>query len=145
MQGIKALRGRYESDREADKEIKKRITGYYRANHEELYENNSEIVNQAVTTLQNIWKRNVHNGVDITWGLYADHSRHGKQEGGCFRCHNQRMRSTAGKLIPQDCTLCHDVIADGEKDPAFIKIMNESMFRHSSRPQRGLTGESAEK
>ncbi|MHC4872774.1 MAG: NapC/NirT family cytochrome c, partial [Planctomycetota bacterium] len=31
MQGIKALRGRYESDREADKEIKKRITGYYRA------------------------------------------------------------------------------------------------------------------
>ena len=55
--------------------------------------------------LNNVWPR-----MQVGWGTYRQHLGHQDAEDGygCFRCHDDEHASTSGKIIRQDCNLCHD-------------------------------------
>jgi hypothetical protein len=59
----------------------------------------------------------------ITWGTYPTLLGH-EQAPGCFRCHDGEHTSRAGKVISNDCDLCHSILAEGEKDPAILKQLS---------------------
>ena len=44
----------------------------------------------------------------VTWGTYPNHIGH-VDTPGCFRCHDDSHKSADGKLIAQDCELCHSI------------------------------------
>jgi len=54
--------------------------------------------------------------MNITWGTYQSHIGH-VGDGGCFRCHNTQLVDDAGNAIPDDCTLCHSMLANGHENP----------------------------
>ena len=56
----------------------------------------------------------------ITWGTYPSLLGH-DQTAGCFRCHDEEHATADGKVITQDCSLCHNLLADREADPAILK------------------------
>lgn len=60
----------------------------------------------------------------VGWGTYPDHSGH-QETPGCFRCHNRRLKTADGDRISRDCSLCHSVLADKEKDPDLLTSMTE--------------------
>lgn len=67
-------------------------------------------VDDAVEVLQEIYRRNIHHGMRITWNAYPSHLGH-DAGGGCFRCHNSDLVDETGSAISSDCTLCHSILA----------------------------------
>jgi nitrate/TMAO reductase-like tetraheme cytochrome c subunit len=79
-------------------------------------------VGVAVKELVSLHRRNVHPDMRVGWGTYPNHMGHDDRSSGCFRCHNQRMRTREGKNISQKCLLCHDVIAEDATDLSTIHV-----------------------
>jgi len=85
----------------------------------------------SIQSIQAIYDRNIHQGMNITWGTYPNHLGHKveygcfschnfmehEQSDGCFRCHNRHIQDAEGNAISDECTLCHSVLALGERDP----------------------------
>ncbi len=55
--------------------------------------------------LGNVWPR-----MNVTWGTYKNHLGHRDSDAGfgCWRCHDEEHRTKDGKVISQDCGMCHD-------------------------------------
>ena len=55
--------------------------------------------------LNNVWPR-----MNVSWGTYRQHLGHQEADDGygCFRCHDDEHATKFGKIIRQDCNLCHD-------------------------------------
>jgi hypothetical protein len=56
----------------------------------------------------------------IQWGTYPTFLGHDAAPG-CFRCHDGDHTAKDGRVIRNDCDLCHNVLAQDEKDPAVLK------------------------
>jgi len=46
--------------------------------------------------------------MNVTWGTYRNDIGH-VDSPGCFRCHDDSHQTTDGKVIAQDCELCHSI------------------------------------
>ena len=42
----------------------------------------------------------------VSWGTYANNIGHVDFDG-CFRCHDDAKKTADGRVIGQDCELCH--------------------------------------
>jgi len=73
----------------------------------------------AARAVATIWGRNVFPQMDITWGTYPNFLGH-KDDGGCFRCHDDSHTSSAGRTISGDCDTCHSLLAEEEKSPEIL-------------------------
>ncbi len=96
---------------------------FYRHREPEAFAKMQPEIERAIGTLKAIHRRNVHPDMKVTWGTYPSHSGHQGRMEGCFRCHNQRMRTRDGRNISQKCSLCHDMLSDGETDSAVVKAL----------------------
>jgi hypothetical protein len=65
-------------------------------------------LSQAIAALQRLRGRNVFPAMKVTWGTYPDHLGH-VDSPGCFRCHDDQHKSRDGKVITQDCEVCHAI------------------------------------
>jgi hypothetical protein len=64
------------------------------------------LVRRAVTATQDVWSTNLFPAMSVAWGTYPNHIGH-VDSPGCFRCHDDSKKSADGKVISQDCELCH--------------------------------------
>jgi hypothetical protein len=46
--------------------------------------------------------------MNVTWGTHPDNLGH-TDAPGCFRCHDDQHKSAEGRVIRQDCDLCHEL------------------------------------
>jgi nitrate/TMAO reductase-like tetraheme cytochrome c subunit len=109
-EAVKVLKASYPSKDAAFKGIQDGLTAYYRDNYPNAAR---EAVLQAVVTAQHVFERNVFPTMNVSWGSYANnvgHSDPGPSSfPGCFRCHDDSHKTRAGKVISQDCGLCHTI------------------------------------
>lgn len=120
-QGVEILKGGYTSAEQARREIPARLIAYYKDKHPDVYTSHRSDVESAGSAVFALWKRNVFPAMKITWGTYPNHIGH-TDFPGCFRCHDDDHKSTAGKAITQDCNTCHNLLAMEEPAP---KILTE--------------------
>jgi nitrate/TMAO reductase-like tetraheme cytochrome c subunit len=66
----------------------------------------ARLVERAVRGAQDVWARNVFPAMKVTWGTYVNHIGH-VDSPGCFRCHDDEHKASDGRVIKQDCELCH--------------------------------------
>ena len=64
------------------------------------------LVERAVRGAQDVWARNVFPAMNVSWGTYVNHIGH-VDSPGCFRCHDDEHKASDGRVIRQDCELCH--------------------------------------
>ena len=85
----------------------------------------AEAVAAAGRELGDLWCQNVFPSMDITWGTYRSDIGHPDMstEVGCFRCHGGDHVDEKGDAISLDCTICHNVLADREKNPEILKTL----------------------
>jgi len=108
---ISVLEENYMSRDEATDQIVENLLELVAKRHgnEFVAEHENEIVKSGTFLLQaylnNVWPK-----MKVTWGTYRQHLGHQfDEEGyGCFRCHNDEHETKFGKIIRQDCDLCHD-------------------------------------
>jgi nitrate/TMAO reductase-like tetraheme cytochrome c subunit len=127
-EGLKALQAEYPSHEAARAGIAKAMTEFYAASYPQVAAERKDVVARAGAALGDIWCWNVFPQMKIGWGTYRNHIGHALDmsgEVGCFRCHDEEHKSADGAAISQDCTTCHSVLAQEEKDPEILKTLGD--------------------
>jgi hypothetical protein len=124
-EGLKALSVEYPSHEAARAGIAKAITEFYAASYPQLAAEKKDVVTAAGRALGDIWAWNVFPSMNVKWGTYVNHIGHPEMSGeiGCFRCHDEQHTTADGRTISQECTTCHSLLAQEEKDPEILKTL----------------------
>ena len=118
-QAVAALRAEYPDRATASAKIPQAIADFYKAKYPEIYQNKRPVVETAAQQVSAIYARNVFPEMKLTWGTHPNNIGHDDFLG-CFRCHDGKHKTTAGKVINDDCSACHQILAMEEKDPKIL-------------------------
>lgn len=67
-----------------------------------------DALRQAIAVSQTIYRTNIFPSMKIGWGTYPDRVGHTTSQG-CFRCHDESHVTRDGRVLGQDCELCHSI------------------------------------
>ncbi len=115
-EAVSVLTNRYTSQPAAFSGIEKHIKGFYQRHYPDLAGSRIALIDSTVQVLQNIYARNIHPRMNITWDSYPSHIGH-RGNTGCFRCHNPNLVDESGRSIRDDCTLCHSILSYDRPEP----------------------------
>jgi hypothetical protein len=100
---IAALSAPYSDENAAIAGIADRLTRFYAAEKKAP----PALVTAAVNSGQRLFRLNVFPEMKVTWGTYRNQLGHTGDVPGCFRCHDDEHKASDGRLVRQDCELCH--------------------------------------
>lgn len=101
-------------------EVVRRLRDFYSAEHADFYAANRDRVERSIGGVQEIYERNVFPEMKVTWGYHPNHIGHERFDG-CFRCHDGGLSTADGRVIDQDCSICHTILAWDEQDPEILR------------------------
>jgi nitrate/TMAO reductase-like tetraheme cytochrome c subunit len=110
-QAVEALNKPYATEAEAVKGIAESLDAFYRTNYSSLYAQKSELVKGAIGETQRIFKTYFFPEMKTNWETHPSNIGH-LYSSGCFRCHDGEHVSNTGKVIRNDCNICHIVLSD---------------------------------
>lgn len=106
---VEVLSGEYQTNDEAVAAIAARLTEHYRTNHPDVYAARRSSVDQAVTELQQIYQTYFFPEMKTNWSSHINNIGHYNAQG-CFRCHDGQHVSREGKVIRNECSICHTTL-----------------------------------
>ncbi|MEJ2721909.1 MAG: NapC/NirT family cytochrome c, partial [bacterium] len=124
-QGLRVVTAEYASREEAVGSISRGLRTWYADNYPEIAEKKSSLIAKAVEGVTRAYTENVFPEMNIGYGTYRINLGH-RDGGGCFRCHDDSHRTAGGRAIPQDCDLCHIIIAEEEPVRDLAATLEES-------------------
>lgn len=113
-QVVETLNKTYATEDEAVKSIAQSIDSFYRTNYSDLYTQKSDVVKQAISETQRIYKTYFFPEMRTNWATHPNNIGH-LYSSGCFRCHDGEHVSNTGKVIRNDCNICHTVLSDSSQ------------------------------
>jgi hypothetical protein len=105
-EAVTVLTASYATREEAAAEIERRLTTFYRDQHQSIWNTRRDDVGRAVRSVQELHRRNVFPAMKVTFGSYPNNIGH-TDSAGCFRCHDDSHKTKTGAAISQDCETCH--------------------------------------
>jgi len=90
-------------------DIEKQIKDYYKRNFPEIYQSKQNEINQAIRELNKIYRNNYFPEMKVSWRNYPNNIGHMYSKG-CFRCHDGKKVTIDGKVLSNDCNVCHSII-----------------------------------
>lgn len=118
-ESVRLLRVEYPDQETALRSIAGGIDSFYKEKYAEVYAKDRALVDQAAQAAAAIYGRNVFPNMKLTWGTHPNHIGH-EDFVGCFRCHDDNHKSRDGRVISQDCSACHNILAMDESDPKVL-------------------------
>ena len=110
-QAVEVLNKTYSTEDEAVRKIAADLDGFYRTNYGVLYTQKADIVKGAIGETQRIFKTYFFPEMKTNWETHPNNIGH-LYSSGCFRCHDGEHVSNTGKVIRNDCNICHTVLSD---------------------------------
>ena len=108
-EAVEALSKPYQTTDEAMLAIASSIDEYYRASYPEVYSSKSDSIKAAVTEIQRIFQTYFFPEMKTNWSSHLNNIGHYNAQG-CFRCHDGQHFSKEGKVIRNECSICHTTI-----------------------------------
>jgi hypothetical protein len=108
----------YASHAEARTGIAGAVQDFYASHYPDLA--GSPAVEQAGKVLGDAWASNNFPRMKVKWNTYPDHIGH-KDSPGCFRCHNNKLKTDTGEKIGKKCGTCHNIVAEEESNSAVLQ------------------------
>ena len=118
-QAVELLRAEYPDRDRAARAIEASLPAFYREKYPAVMAQQPAQVEAAAAAVRDIYLRNVFPDMKLTWGTHPNNIGHDDFPG-CFRCHDDKHKSADGKVISQDCSSCHAVLAMDEQDPKVL-------------------------
>ena len=129
-QAVMALDTEYETTEDAITGIGNALRGFYQENHPGYIDKNPEKWLAAVSEVQAIYQRSIFPEMKSKWKVYPDNIGH-RDWPGCFRCHNENMKTSEGKALYTSCNKCHLILAQGEDiDKLVVDLSKGLPFAH---------------
>ncbi len=130
MLAMQTLNVDYSTRDSAFMAIKSAITDFYSSSYPEIMESRKNEVEAAIAEIQNGYASNIFPFMKANWKAYPNNIGH-MESNGCYRCHNDRHATPTGKVISKDCTLCHNIKAQGTNDSMEYANQIQSLtFKH---------------
>jgi hypothetical protein len=121
-EGLALLRAEWLSKEAALASFDDSLVAFYRREHPEVAASRSHDIEAAATALGQIYARNVFPKMKVGWDTYPNMLGH-RDDGGCFRCHDDLHATADGRTISQDCTTCHNLLAMQEENPPVLQTL----------------------
>ncbi len=128
QQSVEVLKADYPGREEAIARIPEAFGAYYQKNYPDVYSASQAELANAGQALGAMYAHNIFPGMKVTWGTYPSNLGH-TQSTGCFRCHNYDLSSSAGDVIGQDCSTCHNLVAMEEESPTVLTDLGADDFQ----------------
>ena len=125
-QAIASLNQPYTTENEAVKAIAISLDTFYRTNYGEVYRQKGDTVKGAISETQRIYQTYFFPEMKTNWETHPNNIGH-LYSSGCFRCHDGEHVSSSGKIIRNDCDICHTVIYDSANPAASVRM---GSFQH---------------
>ena len=114
-----ALGQPYPDRKQAHAGIQAAIMGFYEHRYPELRRSRKADIDQTVVRVVELYDGNVFPEMKVNWKTHSDNRGH-KDWPGCFRCHDGRHATRNGKVLSQDCGICHTLPVRGPLQPLGI-------------------------
>jgi nitrate/TMAO reductase-like tetraheme cytochrome c subunit len=126
-QAVEVLTANYQTEDEAVASIGRDLEGFYRQNYSDVYAQKPDAVRAAVAETQRIYQTYMFPEMKTDWKTHPDNLSHFYYQG-CFRCHDGKHRSDDGRVIRNECNVCHTVLDQTEGG---VKVeLQDGKFRH---------------
>ncbi|GIU76416.1 MAG: cytochrome c [Bryobacteraceae bacterium] len=116
---LEVIQHDYATTAESERGIPARFRAYYEKNYPEIFSSRRQDVERSARGALSIYSRNVFPEMRVKWGTYFNNLGHTDFDG-CFRCHDWRESTPAGRTISQDCDTCHKTLAQDEESPKIL-------------------------
>jgi hypothetical protein len=117
--GLEALIGA-ENNPDPEGYFRQHISKFYQESYPELPIERKDTLDSAIDSMNGLFRRNVFPEMKLGWNTHPNNLSHVNSPG-CFRCHDDTHASAEGKVIKQDCTSCHQVLAWEEENPQLVQ------------------------
>lgn len=111
---VEVLDAKYATRPEALKKISDDLHAYYKETYASFMATGGPKLDAAIAAIQAIYKQNYFPEMRTDWRSHNDNLDH-MRFNGCFRCHNDKLKSDTGKVISKDCRTCHTFVSQGKK------------------------------
>jgi nitrate/TMAO reductase-like tetraheme cytochrome c subunit len=122
-QGLQLLQATYSSQEEASAKIPQQLEAFYRTSYPDVLSTKAALVHSAGAELATLYSENVFPFMKVTWGTHPNNIGH-MDYPGCFRCHDGNHAAKDGSSIPQDCAVCHNLLAVQEAKPKVLSDLD---------------------
>lgn len=106
---VQALESPYTEKNKALDSIRITIHDFYSENYPELLTTKKQSIERTIAETQKIYARNYFPFMNVSWKKFPEHIGH-MYAPGCFRCHDGKHVSDDGKVISNDCSVCHTIL-----------------------------------
>ncbi len=118
-EAVAALKATYADRAAASEQIPRALGEFYKTKYPSVYQTERAAVETAAEQVKAIYLRNIFPEMRITWGTHPNNIGH-EDFLGCFRCHDGKHKSSDGRIINDDCSACHQVLAMEEENPKVL-------------------------
>lgn len=125
-QTVAALSGSYSTESEAIGSIAKSLNSFYETGHPEVYSQKQDLIKSAIQETQRLYRTYFFPEMKTNWETHPNNIGH-FYSSGCFRCHDGEHVSASGKVIRNDCNICHTVLSDSANPP---RVSISPVFQH---------------
>lgn len=125
-ESIALLTRSYNTEEEALQTINSGLNQFYSQYYPGLYSSKADAIRLADSEVQRIFKTYFFPEMKTNWETHPNNIGH-LYFSGCFRCHDGDHVSKDGRVIRNDCNICHTVIFDSANPAASVKL---GSFQH---------------
>lgn len=123
-EAVRLLQGDYPSHEAAEDAFLKELQAFYAKDYPQVAGPRAEAIRKTAAAMSDMYSANVFPSMKIGWGTYPNHIGH-ERAPGCFRCHDDQHAAEGGRVITQDCSTCHGLLAMQEEDPAILTSLQQ--------------------
>ncbi len=105
------------------------INNFYNQNYPELFKIKKSEIEKSIHFIQTIYSNNYFSEMGVSWKKYPNNIGH-TYSSGCFRCHDGKHFSDNGKIISNDCNICHTIIEQNTDDGKNLISLKGLKFIH---------------
>ncbi len=109
MKAVEVLARTYTTEGEAVAAILADLPKYYRETYPDIYSSKRASVDAAASEVATIYRTYFFPEMKTDWSSHINNIGHFNAEG-CFRCHDGQHKSPEGRVIRNDCAICHTTL-----------------------------------
>jgi Cytochrome c3 len=128
-EAVRVLSEKYPSTGKAMEGIATALDTYYVKQYPQLYKQKNEAVKKAISETQKIFEVNFFPEMKVDWRTHPDNIGHTLYPG-CMRCHDGKHVSREGKVIRNECQLCHTIIGQENQVRNPTEVQAAEKFKH---------------
>jgi len=127
MKAVEVLARKYNTEDEAVAMILADLPRYYRETYPDVYSAKRASVDAAASEVASIYRTYFFPEMKTDWSSHTNNIGHFNAQG-CFRCHDGQHKSPEGRVIRNDCAVCHTTL-----DQTFAGqriVPTDGLFQH---------------